>query len=295
MMEAEEALSLAGDIYDAALDPARWPDTLARLAEFVGGVAASLTSEDVSARKGRLYFSWGDDPHYTKLYFDEYIKLNPVLVPLMLLRAGEVRCASDFLPMEKFRTTRFYKEWARPAGYGDNTVAVIEKSAAVVTYLASPHGDRDLRRANSAKRRMSMMVPHVRRAVAIGNVIEMHRIEADVLADAVDALAAGVFLVREDGYVVRANASGRAMIEAGGMLCLDDGTLVACGPSARRDLRETIASAIAGDLVVGAAGGRHTAGVTRRRALRRPHPAAQFRQAAPGRTVIPGRRRGLRP
>jgi len=254
MIDAEQALSLTGDIYDAALDPGRWPETLRKLAQFVGGVSSALASEDVSARKGRFYFSCGDDPHYTKLYFDKYIKLNPVLVPLMLLKAGEVRCASDFLPMEKLRTTRFYKEWSGPAGYGDNTVAVVEKSATVVTYLATPHSDREPPECNEARRRMSLLVPHIRRAVAIGRIIDMHRIEADVLADAVDALAAGVFLVREGGHVVRVNASGQAMLETGGMLCLDEGMLAACGASARRDLRETIASVVAGDLIVGPRG-----------------------------------------
>ena len=34
--ELEQALSLTGDIYDAALDPAHWPETLRKFAKFVG-------------------------------------------------------------------------------------------------------------------------------------------------------------------------------------------------------------------------------------------------------------------
>ena len=71
MKEAREALALAGDIYDAALDPARWPDVLEHLTGFVGGVASALTSQDIVAKRGRFHFSWGDDPHYTRLYFDK--------------------------------------------------------------------------------------------------------------------------------------------------------------------------------------------------------------------------------
>src|SRR5262245_23355984 len=69
----EEVLALAGDIYDAALDPARWPETLRKLAQFVGAAAAALVSEDAVARKGGFHFSWGDDPYYTRLYYEKYI------------------------------------------------------------------------------------------------------------------------------------------------------------------------------------------------------------------------------
>jgi DNA-binding CsgD family transcriptional regulator len=248
--EFEEALSLTGDIYDAALDPGHWPEILKRIAGFVGGTAAALVSQDIVARKGFFHFSWGDDPLSTRLYFDRYISLNPILVPLMLLKEGDVRSASTLIPIDKFRQTRFYKEWAQPAGYGDATIAVIEKSPAVVTHVTVSHADRDSPVDGKPRRRLELLTPHIRRAIAIGNLLSMRRIEAEALGDAVDALAAAVFLVREDGHLVHANATGRAMLASGNMVCLHDGTINACGASARRTLRETIAEATAGSLAV---------------------------------------------
>jgi hypothetical protein len=52
MGELEHALALTGGIYDAALDPALWPEALHGVAEFVGAVASALVSESVIARKG---------------------------------------------------------------------------------------------------------------------------------------------------------------------------------------------------------------------------------------------------
>jgi DNA-binding CsgD family transcriptional regulator/PAS domain-containing protein len=254
MDEFGEALSITGAIYDAALDPGRWPAVLERIAGFVGGAAAALTSDDIAARRSRFHYSWGDDPRYSRLYGEKYIRLNPVLVPLMLLGEGEVRSASSLLATEKFRTTRFYKEWSGPAGYGDNTVAVIEKSPAVVTYLATPHWDRDSPVDGTPRRRMELIAPHVRRAVAIGNVIERHKVEADALADAVDAIAAGVFMVDQDGHLIHANASGRAMLDAGSMLRLESGALVTPGASDQRALAAIVADAVRGNLIVGAGG-----------------------------------------
>lgn len=235
-----EALSVVGHIYDAALDPDRWPEALERIAGFVGGTAAALTSQNMLTRQGRFLYSWGDDPHYTRLYFEKYVVLNPCLVPLMLLGAGEVCSASTLLPTAKFRTTRFYKEWAGPQGYGDNTAAVIEKSAAIFTFLGVSHRDEDSPVGQPARQRMTLLVPHVRRAVAIADLLNRQRIEADALAGAVDAIGAGVFLLR-NGFVVHVNASGRAMLEARTMLRLDEGVLAACGEEERRVLAATIA------------------------------------------------------
>jgi len=251
MPDFDRALSLTGDIYDAAIDPSLWPEVLRKLCEFLGSAASGLNSHDVAAGTCRFHFSWGDDPHFTRLYLEKYINLNPHLVSLMMLDVGEVGQASRMMPIEKFRNTRFYNEWARPAGYGDLTVAMIEKSANIVTFLSAPHRDCESPVGAVPRRRMEMLVPHVRRAVAIGNVIAMHKIDASVLSDAVDALSAGVFMVAEDGRMIRANESGQAMLKAGDMLVLDRGVLAARGSAAvRQALRDAIAEATGGGVIV---------------------------------------------
>jgi len=65
----------------------------------------------------------------------------------------------------------------------------------------SPVGD-------EARRRFQLIVPHVRRAVTIARTLERCG-----LAEVVDALAAGVLYLADDGYIVRANA--RALLKAG--------------------------------------------------------------------------------
>jgi DNA-binding CsgD family transcriptional regulator len=248
--ELEQALSLAGDIYDAALDPALWPETMRRICEFVGGLAAALSSADAAAGTARFYYSWGDDPDQTRIYLERYCKLNPILVPMLLLDVGDVRSASQLISREQLYATRFYKEWLSRTGYGDNTVAVIEKSAAAVTYLAAVHEKR-VWADPEPRRRMELIVPHVRRAVAIGDVIERRKVEAETFADAVDALSAGVFLMGDAGTVVHANAAARSMLAAGDMLWLQDGALAVRGDRQRRHaLITAIAGAMRDDLIV---------------------------------------------
>ena len=54
--ELERVSELIGQIYDASLDPERWPDVLGRACGFVPGHAASLFSKDVTDRSGNIYY-----------------------------------------------------------------------------------------------------------------------------------------------------------------------------------------------------------------------------------------------
>jgi DNA-binding CsgD family transcriptional regulator len=248
--ELEEALALIGDIYDAALDPALWPETLRKICEFLGGEAAALVSQD-AVGTGRFYYSWGDDPDQTRLWREKYCKLNPIVVPMSLLKVGEVRSASQLISREQLQATRFYKEWLSQTGYGDNTIAIIEKSPAAVTCLIATHSIRVWGNPKPV-RRMELLVPHVRRAVAIGDVIQRHKIEAETLSSAIDAVSAGVFLMGEAGSVVRANVAARAMLAAGDILYLHHGALAVRGTGAsQHPLIEAIAGAMRDDVVVG--------------------------------------------
>jgi DNA-binding CsgD family transcriptional regulator len=101
---------------------------------------------------------------------------------------------------------------------------------------------------------MRLIVPHVRRAVAVAEIIDLHKVDAATLAEAVDALAAGVFLVREDATIARANASGRAMLAARDILRETEDGLAATEPQARRALHDAIAGALGGDALLGSRG-----------------------------------------
>ena len=61
---------LIGDIYDAALDPTLWLRALERSCAFVGGSSAVLYWHDVASESSAALHLFNDDPHYTRLYFE---------------------------------------------------------------------------------------------------------------------------------------------------------------------------------------------------------------------------------
>ena len=101
---------------------------------------------------------------------------------------------------------------------------------------------------------MRLVVPHFRRAVLIGKVIDLKRAEAASLADTLDGISAGMFLVNETGRIVHANIAGHVMLNAADVLRAEGGRLAVNDPQADAVLADTFATAGNGDTAVGIKG-----------------------------------------
>ena len=251
----DPALSgLIGDIYDAAIDQSLWPTVLERAAQFIGGVGATLFSRDAAAQLGSVHHDAGIDRYYRQLYFDEYITLDPAATGQFFAEVGQPFAAADLMPYDRFVETRFYREWARPQGLVDFVSAILDKSATGVAMFGVFRHQRDGVIDDEARRRMRLLVPHLRRAVLIGRVFDLRAAEAATFADTIDGLGTGICLVDAQGHIVHANAAGHAMLAAGDILSVVGGRLVAAGAQSNRALEEVFAAAGQGDGTLGTKG-----------------------------------------
>lgn len=122
--------------------------------------------------------------------------------------------------------------------------------AAVTVIRHERHGMVD----DETRRRMGLLVPHFLRAVSIGKVIDLHKVQAAAFADVLDGITSALLLVAVDGRVAYANAAGEAMLDAGKVLRRANGRMQAPDRDADRMLREVAAAAQAGDAAVGVKG-----------------------------------------
>ena len=254
MDEIEQLSTLIGDIYDAALEPSLWTDVLGKAARFVGGPAAGLYSKDATSKTGSVAYGYGIEPSYTQLYFDKYVKLDPTTTGHFFAEIEEPVATADLVPYNEFLETRFYKEWAQPQNLVDLLSAVLDKSATSVALFGVFRHERDGVVDDEMRRRMRLIVPHIRRAVLIARVIDLNKAEAATLADTLDGLAAGMFLVDRSGRIVHANAAGHVILTAGDFLRATGGRLVAGDPQTDRLLREIFIAAGNGDAAIGIKG-----------------------------------------
>jgi DNA-binding CsgD family transcriptional regulator/PAS domain-containing protein len=255
MQEVDQVSSLLRDIYDAALDAARWADILCEARDFVGGSAAVLYSKDATRKSANIFYDDGGiDPHWMQLYLDQYVKLDPTSTAEFFVEIGQPAATADLIPYDEFVQTRHYREWACPQGLVDHLRVALEKSATSITFFGVFRHQRDGVVDDEMRERMRLIAPHVRRAVLIGSAIERKSAEAAAFADTLDGISAGMFLVDGSGRIVHANASGHDMLAEGSLLRAAAGKLVGHHAGSARGLNEVFALAGNGDAAVGVKG-----------------------------------------
>ena len=250
----QELSNLIGEIYDAALDQSLWLDVLGAAADFVGGCGAGLFSKDATATTGGLCYAAGIERRYQASYFDKYIALDPATTGQLFAEIEEPMATADFMPYGQFMETRFYREWVRPQGLVDFVSAVLDKSATGVAMFEVFRHERNGVVDAQARHRMRLIVPHIRRAVRIGRLLELKAAEAATFADTLDGLSAGICLVGADGRIVHSNAAAHAILGAGDILRVVGGRLVARDAQVDRTLRDLFAAAAQGDGAPGSKG-----------------------------------------
>ena len=136
----------------------------------------------------------------------------------------------------------------------DDMFTILEKSATTCSLSQVVRRRSDGVVDEHAKGRMALLVPHIRRSVLIGKIIDLKKVEAAALADSLDTLSAGMFMVDSTGRIVHANASGHSMLAETKVLRSVGGLLGAIDPVGNQALLESFAAAESGDPAVGRRG-----------------------------------------
>jgi len=251
MTEEEELCDFVESVYDVALDPSQWTRIVARCAAFVGSPAASLYSRDTLIKSVDVTCQVGLDPRFVQSYADTYTKLDPLVTSYLFAKIGEPIATASVMPYGEFLETRFYREWGRPQDFADAANTLLERTATSTSFLIVFRHHCDGLVDSEVRRRLKLIVPHVRRALLIGKSIELKRAEAATFTDALDAISAGMFLVEKSGRIVHANLAGHAMLTESQVLRAAGGRLVANDRGANEALMEIFMTAARGDMAVG--------------------------------------------
>ena len=241
-MDDQGLTQMIGEIYDAVLESSRWSIVLAKIAKFVGGQAAGLLSKDAVSKSGNVYYQAGIDPCYVQLYSETYWKFDPV-ARLPDCEVEQIVSVPDLVSYNDFRVGRFYREWAEPQGWVDAANAVLEKTKTSCVYLAVLRNAAAGMVDDEMRRRMKLIVPHVRRAVRTGKVIDLKQAEAATFADILDGLSPAVILVDAEGKIVHGNAASQTVLEKGDFLRSVQGRLTATDAQADEALHGAIVAA----------------------------------------------------
>jgi DNA-binding CsgD family transcriptional regulator len=251
MGEDHPHTDLVGGIYDATLDPSLWPDVLAQVANFVGGPAASIFWRDASRQTGRIGHSFGLDPHLTRLYFEDYAKIDPAnRTP----SSNDPVAIGDLVPYEHYVATPFYREWAAPQEFVDFVSCIVDRQASETAFFGVQRHARDGIVDEATRARMRQIAPHIGRAMSIARTVDLSQTENTAFADILDGLSTAIFLLDPAGLIAHANVAGRAILAGDDFLYATRGRLVARDPKVDHRLKAILTAAEPGDDANGAKG-----------------------------------------
>jgi DNA-binding CsgD family transcriptional regulator len=242
-------------IYDCAFDPAGWPQAIREVCAVARCVAGVIGVTDLITNAARLRQTWGFEPaslermvHYAPDVAEMWrsipdLHTRPLDEPVVMSRDAPVMLRSGY-----------YIEWVQPQGIIDAiSLTVLRQRDRVGEFSLSRHES-----AGTVTGRdiaiVRLLAPHIRRAVAIGDALDMQAMTVSTFEASLDLIATGVVLIDDDAKIIHANRAGRSMLAIGSPIRSERGALRTCRPETSAALKTAIAKAISDEAAIGSAG-----------------------------------------
>ncbi|MCW6509069.1 helix-turn-helix transcriptional regulator [Lichenifustis flavocetrariae] len=242
---AEHLSELVGTIYDCVLAPAKWTQAIAAIGaafNFQNSILA-INGFDGRALVGVVV---GVDDYWLSRMLNygtavtdgwggmERIAQYPLEEPIVLSRA---------MPSLDLDRNPYFVEWARPQGIIDAVAVGLERNAVAVSNLSLGRHESAGAVSDAEIDSLRVLAPHLRRAVAISQVLELKTIEASTFGATLDTLSSAILIVDVDTRCLHANDAAKAMLDKRDPIALRDGELVLQSKAGTLALNEAVRNA----------------------------------------------------
>jgi DNA-binding CsgD family transcriptional regulator len=243
----EDYSDLVGRIYDAALDPQLWPETLERVAAAVGATAAGLMLTD-PIRQRFAAVSVGVSPAAVEAYNQYYWRIDPMAPVLGRMPTGLLFTDRSVVPRSELERTELHNDWAQPQGLEDSAFAILLRDGpALGAFCLGASARANAYERSDSMRLLQLLVPHLQRAARTQWKMDTAIAGRNVAFAALARLHHGVVLMGAGGKVLFANdAAARLAAQADG-LSIGAAGLRAALPSQDTALQRLFARAVAGN------------------------------------------------
>jgi DNA-binding CsgD family transcriptional regulator/PAS domain-containing protein len=257
-IDPETLSGVIGKIYDSAVDPELWPVALEAACGLVGGTFGYIGLFNTHNRTMNLPFHWGGDAEMIRTY-ETLVPLQPFWDVMTQYQIGQIATNGDLmektgLTEDQVMNSPFFKQWARPYALRDVVAGIVinaEGRVGSINLHTPPTrdvvGPRDIAV-------MELLLPHARRAVTIGDLLDMKSLAAAAFDATLDALTSAIVLVDSGGRILQANRAAQNMFSAGGPILSLRGELTTHQPDATNALRAAIGHAATDESELGYGG-----------------------------------------
>jgi DNA-binding CsgD family transcriptional regulator len=214
----EDYSDLVGRIYDAALDPQLWPETLERVAGAVGATAGGLMLTD-PIRQRFAAVSVGVSPAAVEAYNKYYWRVDPMAPILGRMPTGLLFTDRSVVARSELERTELHNDWAQPQGLEDSAFAILLRDGPALGAFCLGASKRvNAYERSDSMRLLQLLVPHLQRAARTQWKMDCVIAGRNVAFAALARLRHGVVLVGAGGRVLFANdAAARLAAQTDGL------------------------------------------------------------------------------
>lgn len=203
--------SLIEGIYDASLDHSRWQQALREVTDFVGGTGAILYSHNLAANAVSWAIFTDMDPEAIQAYERYYAKIDARYDGALKLPTGTVLTENRVMESRALAKTEFYQDFLRPYDIPHICASVLFTEPEFVA-ISVQGGHRHGPFAAAEMERLELLIPHISRAVRIGNLLETHRRQIGSLQELLNTFSMGVVALDRDGRILEMNVAASAAV-----------------------------------------------------------------------------------
>ncbi len=239
----ERLSDLIGLIYDCTLDPTLWPEALSAIGDATNCFAGMLAVQDLETSEVRYAQIWNYDPAWLARLPDYAEDAAQIERKILSLRQGLGEPGTASREMPEALETRYYHEWVKPQGIVDALSLIVMRQADRLGTLSFSRHERYGLVTDEDIAVLRLLAPHIRRAVAIGDLLDMKSLEQQALGATLDSMTVGVVIVAEQGRILHTNETARRMLDARSPILSTGGYLAATNSQVSDELLKAIAIA----------------------------------------------------
>jgi DNA-binding CsgD family transcriptional regulator/PAS domain-containing protein len=221
--KGKDLTKIVGAVYDSIADERLWDNALDQIRDVCDGFLATLGVIDLETSETRFSVQCGDAAALAPIanLRASYYSFLPAVPKLELdqpYRIGSIYEVQGPGARDQWINSKLARDWAVPNRIDDCVWVPLVKTNWRTGHLVvmthedrGPVTDMDLDM-------MAQLAPHIRRAVAIGDLFEAERGKGEIFRDVVDALHTPVFIVSADMEIMFANVSAEQMLAESQMI-----------------------------------------------------------------------------
>ena len=231
---------LIGQIYDAALDPGRWPLVIECATEVLEARRAKMALLNLPALEEFRSVLYRVDPESQVRWIAEFVERDPWTLAMYYLPGSFATTGSAVVPYTELRRSEIYNEFLRPDGVEDILIASLGDGTGGRSFAGF---FRDQLFDRRHLRLLDRLAPHLRRAVQTQErLVALHR-RVEASEAALDQLRAAVFVLDPAGLVMLCNRKAEAMLREADGLAMRAARLHCVHPDENRKLDGAVRAA----------------------------------------------------